>query len=43
MNHAVELLEEHSYREVEQMTGISKSTLLRAKRKLGTVSPIKEK
>lgn len=34
MNYAVELLEGHSYREVEQMTGINKNTLLRAKRKL---------
>lgn len=33
MSHALELLETHSYREVEEMTGISKSTLLR-KRKL---------
>lgn len=33
INHALELLEEHSYKEVEQMTGISKSTLIRAKRK----------
>lgn len=30
---ALELLEKHSYKEVEQMTGISKSTLIRAKRK----------
>lgn len=30
--HALELLESNSYREVEQMTGISKSTLIRAKR-----------
>ena len=32
VNHALELLETHSYKEVEQMTGISKSTLIRAKR-----------
>lgn len=31
--HALELLESHSYKEVEQLTGISKSTLIRAKRK----------
>lgn len=30
---ALELLEKHSYKEVEEMTGISKSTLQRAKRK----------
>lgn len=30
---ALELLENHSYKEVEQMTGISKSTLIRAKNK----------
>ena len=33
LNHAMELLENHSYKEVSEMTGISKSTLLRAKRK----------
>ena len=34
INHALELLEaENSYTEVEKMTGISKSTLVRAKRK----------
>lgn len=31
--HALELLENHSYKQVEQLTGISKSTLIRAKRK----------
>ena len=35
LNHAMELLENYSYREVSEMTGISKSTLLRAKRKQG--------
>lgn len=30
---ALELLKKHSYKEVEQMTGISKSTLIRAKTK----------
>lgn len=33
IEHALELLECHSYKEVENMTGISKSTLIRAKRK----------
>lgn len=32
--HALELLETHSYKQVEEITGISKSTLIRAKRKL---------
>lgn len=32
--HALELLETHSYKQVEEVTGISKSTLIRAKRKL---------
>ncbi len=32
INHAVELLEINSYKEVEKLTGISKSTLIRAKR-----------
>ena len=31
INHAVELLESHSYKEVVALTGISKSTLIRAK------------
>ncbi|MER2180323.1 MAG: helix-turn-helix domain-containing protein, partial [Carnobacterium inhibens] len=31
---AMRLLEEHSYTEVEKMTGISKSTLTRYKKKL---------
>lgn len=43
LKHALELLENHSYGEVVEMTGISKSTLLRAKRKQETVSQIKEK
>ena len=34
ISHALELLEKHSYKEVEEMTGISKSTLIRAKRKM---------
>ena len=32
VSHAVELLDEYSYKQVEQMTGISKSTLIRAKK-----------
>ena len=32
INHAVELLNEYSYNQVEQMTGISKSTLIRARK-----------
>lgn len=34
MSLAMQLLQEHTYKEVERMTGISKSTLIRAKRKL---------
>lgn len=34
INLAMRLLESHTYKEVESMTGISKSTLIRAKRKL---------
>lgn len=33
LNHAMELLEQYSYKQVEQMTGISKSTLIREKRR----------
>lgn len=33
VEHALELLESNSYKQVEEMTGISKSTLIRAKRK----------
>ena len=32
--HALELLETHSYKQVEELTGISKSTLIRYKRKM---------
>ena len=32
IEHALELLEDHSYKQVELLTGISKSTLIRAKR-----------
>jgi DNA invertase Pin-like site-specific DNA recombinase len=34
IEHALELLETHSYKEVTEKTGISKSTLIRAKKKL---------
>ncbi|PLR98235.1 recombinase family protein [Bacillus sp. T33-2] len=34
IEHALKLLESHSYKQVEDLTGISKSTLIRAKRKL---------
>ena len=33
INHAISLLNEYSYKQVEQMTGISKSTLIRCKKK----------
>lgn len=33
IEHALVLLSEHSYKQVEEMTGISKSTLIRAKQK----------
>lgn len=34
INHALQLLKNHSYKQVEEMTGISKSTLIRAKKNL---------
>lgn len=34
IEHALELLENHSYKQVEDMTGISKSTLIRAKKEI---------
>lgn len=34
LSHAIGLLEDHSYKEVEEITGISKSTLIRVKRKI---------
>ena len=34
IKHALELLEQYSYKQVEEMTGISKSTLIRAKRQV---------
>lgn len=37
IEHALKLLEGHTYKEVERMTGISKSTLIRAKRNLSSV------
>ncbi|RLL47837.1 recombinase family protein [Oceanobacillus piezotolerans] len=37
IDYALKLKENMSYRQVEEMTGISKSTLIRAKRKLATV------
>ncbi|OJD90532.1 MULTISPECIES: recombinase family protein [Bacillus cereus group] len=36
MKHALELLENNSYKQVEQLTGISKSTLIRAKKRTTT-------
>lgn len=38
MEHAIELLESNSYKEVERLTGISKSTLIRAKRQKMQIS-----
>ena len=35
VEHALDLLQDHSYSQVEQMTGISKSTLVRKKRERG--------
>ena len=35
IEHALELLESNSYKQVEDLTGISKSTLIRAKKKRG--------
>jgi DNA invertase Pin-like site-specific DNA recombinase len=34
IDHALELLQSYSYRQVENMTGISKSTMIRAKREM---------
>lgn len=33
IDHALKLLDDHSYKQAEEMTGISKSTLIRAKKK----------
>lgn len=38
VEHALELLENHSYKQVEDLTGISKSTLIRAKRERGAIA-----
>ncbi|GAA0866461.1 recombinase family protein [Paraclostridium tenue] len=38
IEHALNLLENHTYRQVEELTGISKSTLIRAKRKLAKIN-----
>lgn len=38
IEHALNLLENHTYRQVEELTGISKSTLIRAKRKLSKIN-----
>jgi len=37
IDHAVKLKETHTYRQVEDMTGISKSTLIRARRERGLI------
>jgi DNA invertase Pin-like site-specific DNA recombinase len=37
IEHGLKLLENHSYKQVEDMTGISKSTLIRAKRERGLI------
>lgn len=37
IQHALELLQDHSYRQVTELTGISKSTLIRAKNKAAAV------
>lgn len=42
INHALELLETRTYKQVEELTGISKSTLIRAKRKKETEKIKKE-
>lgn len=38
IEHAVKLKETHTYRQVEDKTGISKSTLIRARRERGMIS-----
>lgn len=37
IQHALDLLQDHSYRQVTELTGISKSTLIRAKNKAAAV------
>jgi len=39
LDHAIELLEQYSYNQVSEMTGISKSTLLREKQRRNQSSP----
>lgn len=41
ITHGLELLKNHSYKQVEELTGISKSTLIRAKRELKKKRTIK--
>lgn len=41
IEHALDLLGSHSYKEVEKMTGISKSTLIRARRKQASLKEIR--
>ena len=36
LQHALELLNDYSYKQIEEMTGISKSTLIRAKKRFST-------
>lgn len=40
IDHALELLKENSYKQVEELTGISKSTLIRAKRERLRKNPV---
>ena len=40
IDHAMELLKDYSYNKVERMTGISKSTLIRNKRKISQRHPL---
>lgn len=42
IEHALKLLETKSYKEVEEITGISKSTLIRAKKRLANLVPKKQ-
>ena len=37
IEHALKLKETHTYRQVEELTGISKSTLIRARKKRGLI------
>lgn len=38
VKHALELLEHHTYKEVEQMTGINKRTLIRRKNEVAMLT-----